>query len=71
MAEPKTAKHIVTNVSDGPKVLNALPVIVLQPGQSTDGAVEMTEAEHEAAKATEWFKFGAAARAAAKDDDKA
>lgn len=72
MAEPKIVKHVVTNVSDGPKVLNALTVGVLAAGDSTDEPVEMTEAEYEVAKASGWFKFGtAAARAAAKDDDKA
>lgn len=70
MAEQKIVKHIVTNVTDGPKVLNALTPGVLAPGDSTDDPVDMTEAEYEAAKATGWFKFGAAAaKAAAKDDD--
>ena len=68
MADTKTAKHVVTNVTDGPKVLNAIPAIVLQPGQSTDGAVEMTEGEYAVAKEGDWFKFGAAAaKDAAKD----
>ena len=26
---PKTAKHVVTNVSAGPKVLNAIPIVTL------------------------------------------
>ncbi len=70
MADQKIVKHIVTNVSDGPKILNAVTVGVLAAGDSTDDPVEMTEAEYEAAKATGWFKFGAAAaKAAAKDDD--
>lgn len=70
MAEQKIVKHIVTNVTDGPKVLNALTPGVLAAGDSTDDPVEMTEAEYEAAKSTGWFKFGAAAaKAAAKDDD--
>ena len=71
MAEQKIVKHVVTNVTDGPKVLNALTPGVLAAGDSTDDPVEMTEAEYEAAKATGWFKFGAAAaKAAAKDDAK-
>jgi hypothetical protein len=70
MAEtaPKIVKHIVTNVTAGPKVLNALTPGLLAPGDSTDEPVEMTEAEYEAAKKTGWFKFG---KVAAKDDDKA
>jgi hypothetical protein len=72
MADTKTVKHIVTNVSDGPKVLNAITPGILAPGDSTDEPVEMAEAEYEAAKKTGWFKFGAAAaKTAAKDDDKA
>ena len=68
MAEQKTVKHVVTNITDGPKVLNSIPPGVLVAGDSTDDPVEMTEAEYEAAKATGWFKFGAAAaKAAAKD----
>ena len=70
MAEQKIVKHIVTNVTDGPKVLNALTPGVLAPGDSTEDPVDMTEAEYEAAKATGWFKFGAAAaKAASKEDD--
>lgn len=74
MAEtaPKIVKHVVTNVSGGPKLLNSIPAGTLAAGDSTDDPVEMTEAEYEAAKATGWFKFGAAAaKAAAKDDDQA
>lgn len=67
-SKPKNGKHVVTNVSNGPKVLNAIPVITLQAGEATDGAVEMTEGEYAVAKGTEWFKFGAAAaKEAAKD----
>ncbi|WP_066770086.1 hypothetical protein [Sphingobium sp. CCH11-B1] len=69
--EPKIVKHVVTNITNGPKVLNAVTPGVLAAGDSTDDPVEMTEAEYNAAKATGWFKFGAAAaKAAAKDDDK-
>jgi len=72
MAEQKIVKHVVTNVTDGPKVLNCIPPGILVAGDSTDEPVSMTEAEYEGAKATGWFKFGAsAAKAAAKDDDKA
>jgi hypothetical protein len=58
---PKIVKHVVTNVSAGPKVLNCMPPGVLAAGDSTDDPVEMTEGEYEAAKKTGWFKFGAAA----------
>lgn len=69
MADQKIVKHIVTNVTDGPKILNAVTVGVLAAGDSTDDPVEMTEAEYEAAKSTGWFKFGAgAAKVAARDD---
>ena len=72
MADPKIVKHIVTNVTEGPKMLNAITPGILAPGDSTDEPVEMTEVEYEVAKKTGWFKFGAAAaKAAAKDDDKA
>lgn len=72
MAEQKIVKHVVTNITDGPKVLNSVTPGILAPGDSTDDPVELTEAECEAAKKTGWFKFGAAAaKAAAKDDDKA
>ena len=64
--DPKFSKHTITNVSDGPKVVNAKTVITLQPGESAD--VEMTEGEFASAKSTEWFGFGAkAAKEAAKD----
>lgn len=65
MAEQKIVKHVVTNITNGPKVLNSIPPGVLVAGDSTDDPVEMTAAEYEAAKATGWFKFGAAAAKAA------
>jgi len=72
MAEQKIVKHVVTNVTDGPKLLNCIPAGTLAAGDSTDDPVEMTEAEYNAAKKTGWFKFGAtAAKAATKDDDAA
>lgn len=47
----------VTNTQKGPRGLNTKsgPVLV-EPGQTVD--VEMDDAEHEVAKATEWFEFG-------------
>lgn len=70
MAE-KLIKVTATNTSNGPHVLNSIPSHVVQPGETVEG-VEMSEAEHEAAKGFGVFKFGAAAaKAAAKDDDKA
>lgn len=65
MADTKTGKHVVTNVTNGPKVLNCMPPGILAAGDSTDDPVEMTEAEYNSAKATGWFKFGAAAAKAA------
>lgn len=64
---PKTVKHVVVNVTNGPKVLNSMPPGVLAAGDSTDEPVEMTEAEYETAKKTGWFEFGAKAAKAAKD----
>jgi len=66
MAEQKIVKHVVTNITNGPKVLNSIPAGVLVAGDSTDEPVSMTEAEYESAKATGWFKFGAV-KAADKD----
>lgn len=66
---PKTVKHIVVNITDGPKILNAMPPGLLAAGDSTDEPVEMTEAEFESAKATGWFEFGAKAAKAAKAAD--
>ncbi|AYJ87660.1 hypothetical protein D3Y57_19190 [Sphingomonas paeninsulae] len=71
MAEAKNVKHVVTNVSGGPRVINAIPGVLLQNGESTDGAVEMTEAEFAVAKSTEWFKFGDKSDARPKPADKA
>lgn len=62
MAEQKTVKHVVTNITRGPKVLNCMPPGLLAAGDSTDDPVEMTEAEYAIAKGTGWFKFGAAAK---------
>lgn len=64
MADTKTSKHVVTNITGGPKVLNCMPPGILAAGDSTDDPVEMTEGEYAAAKATGWFKFGAASKAA-------
>lgn len=65
MAGQKIVKHVVTNITDGPKILNAVTPGVLVAGDSTDEPVEMTEGEYEAAKATGWFKFGTGAAKAA------
>lgn len=59
------AKHIVTNVTNGPKVLNCTPPGLLAAGDSTDDPVEISDAEYVIAKETGWFKF--AAPKAAKD----
>lgn len=67
MADQKIVKHVVTNVTNGPKVLNAMPPGILAAGDSTDDPVQMTEAEYEAAKATGWFEFGKATAKPAAD----
>lgn len=56
-------KQTITNVSGGPKVVNAVPTVTLQAGESAE--VEMTAAELKVAKGTEWFEFGKAAAAEA------
>lgn len=66
MADQKIVKHVVRNITNGPKVLNAIPPGVLAAGDSTDEPVSLTEAEYEAAKATGWFEFGAKAKEEAK-----
>ena len=43
MADTKTTKHVVTNITGGPKVLNCMPPGILLAGDSTDDPVEMTE----------------------------
>jgi len=55
---PKMTKATVTNVAEGPRVLNAVPIVTLQPGQSTDGDVDISQAELDVAKKTGWFEFG-------------
>lgn len=52
------SKHTVTNETEGPKVLNSVPIILLGAGESTAEPVEMTDDELKVAKATGWFKFG-------------
>lgn len=59
MADVKMIKVHAANQTNGPKVLNASPIVTLQAGQSTDGEIEISEAELAAAKKTDWFKFGA------------
>lgn len=61
---PKMVKATATNVSDGPKVFNSAPSVVLQPGQSTDGEVSISEAELKSMKGLGYFEFGAAKAAA-------
>lgn len=72
MSEPKTSKHVFTNTSEGPRVLNSLPPVILQAGQSTDGAVEINEAELKSMKDVGHFEIGAAAakKAAVDHDEK-
>lgn len=55
----------VTNISEGPRGLNAKggPVLV-EPKQTVD--VEMADAEYQVSKATGWFEFSGKAE---KEDD--
>jgi hypothetical protein len=45
------------NITDGPKVLNSTPIVILQAGQETDGPVEITDAESDSAILSEWFEI--------------
>lgn len=54
---PKMVKATATNVSGGPKVFNSAPSVVLQPGQSTDGEVNISEPELASMKGTGFFEF--------------
>lgn len=55
------AKHTIKNMTDGPKVLNAVPVIVLQAGETAE--VEIVDAEFDAAILSEWFEEAKPAKA--------
>lgn len=63
MTEPKKVSHIVANTTDGPKVLNSIPPVLLQAGQVTDGAVDLTAAEFASMSGTGHFKFDGASAA--------
>lgn len=52
------AKHSVTNTSDGPRVLNSNPPMVLQPRASTDEPVEISDEELVFVKASGHFDIG-------------
>ena len=56
---------VARNVSDGPKILNATPPVVLQAGEATDRAILISDAELENAKLYEWFEFEVKAAAKA------
>ena len=51
-------KVTATNVSDGPRVFNSTPAVILPEGASTDGAVEISEAELGSMKASGYFEIG-------------
>lgn len=57
MAEIKTSKHVVTNTSNGPRVLNSMPPVVLQAGRSTVGPVDISEGELASMEGTGYFTF--------------
>lgn len=65
---PKMTKATFTNVTDGPRVVNAVPIVTLQAGESTDGDIDISQAELDVAKGTGWFDFGKAAAKKAADD---
>lgn len=65
----KIVKAKITNASDGPKVLNVSPPVILQAGESIDA--EMAEAELASAKASGWFDTGSAKQAEKPADAKA
>jgi hypothetical protein len=50
-------KVVARNVTGGPKVLNAMPALVLQAGESTEASVLISDAELEMAKLSEWFEI--------------
>jgi len=58
------SKVSVTNASDGPRVFNSTPPIVLQAGQSSDGPISISAAELKSMKASGHFEFGESAAAA-------
>lgn len=64
MAEAKQGVEIVKvkvkNVTNGRQQINALPPVVLEPGEVRED-VEMSKAEYEAAKHFGAFEFGAKA----------
>lgn len=51
------AKFNVKNLTDGPKVLNALPVITLQAGEETADPVEISDDEATSAAVSGWFEL--------------
>jgi len=63
------AKQSVKNNSDGPRILNSTPPILLQPGQATDGPVEISDAEFKSMSGTGYFSFESDAPAKAKKAD--
>jgi hypothetical protein len=49
--------HIIKNVTDGPKVLNSRPVMLLSAGADTIEAVEISEDELDQALLSGWFEI--------------
>lgn len=48
-------KVSATNVTDGPKVLNSTPAVIIPRGGSTEGLVEITAGELKSMRATGYF----------------
>ena len=55
-AWPERITTTVTNTTDSRKVLNAQPVLELDPGERRDDVV-MLRGEYSAAERTGWFEF--------------
>lgn len=63
------ATHKITNTDDGPRGFWHQDAVVMVEAGDTVDVSDMTDDEVKAAKATGYFKFGAAAaKAAAKDE---
>jgi hypothetical protein len=57
-------KVIATNATEGPKVFNSTPAVILQGGAATEGEVDITAAELASMKASGHFTFGDSAEPA-------
>lgn len=53
-------KVTATNITDGPRIFTSAPSVLLQPGQSTDGEVEISAAELESMRFYKQFEISGA-----------